>query len=398
MATFNFPVISNLPPAPSSSSDPILTPRDDLSTCIPRFKTKQEFLDLWDRLLPFEYIEPMKSPGPGYELYEAMAKMFERLSLATGRVECSLFITLAHGAFKSTGQVEFFRENSLNGAFTIKAGTAVRATASNREFILTQDVDFGATDLLKLANVEGKQGDWQFDLPGQVTTATGEQLPGEIDEVSLPILDPSFAEPTIQVRQATATDRGQPATLDLHGKDRSVPRIFGETDDQYRNRVQTLPDTVSPNALIRQLNAVFFPVGISFEFFEVFENRFQSCWNAPASAAPNPTVGNFQPNLFVYNDPRLGEFNNRWLGEQHTGASIVIVVPETFFATFGLAYDDDAATATPTNRGIPAYDASGAGAYDGEDLAAQAFFLRLADLLQKIKPSGCTVVLELEGQ
>lgn len=397
MSTFSFPVISDLPPAPSSSSDPILTPRDDLSTCIPRFIAQQEFLDLWDRILPFEYIEPMKDPGPGYELYEAMAKMFERLSLAAGRVECSLFITLAHGGFKSTGQVELFRENSLNGAFTVKAGTVVRASSNNREFRVVEDVEFNSLELIKLANVEAKQADWQFDLQGPVVTATGIFLPGEIDEVSLPVLDPAYAEPTIQARQATFTDRGQPATLDLHGKDRSITRSATETDTEYRNRVQSLPDTVSPNALIRQLDALFIPLGVTYEFFEIFENKFQSCYNAPDSATANPTVGNFQPNLFVYNDPRVGGFQNRWLGEQHTGAAIVILLPEVFFATFGLAYDD-AATVVPANRGIPAYDASGAGAYDGEDLAAQALFLRLWDLLQKIKPSGCTVVIELEGQ
>jgi len=398
MPTFSFPVISTYPPAPFSTSDPTLTPRDDLSTCVPRFIVKQDFLDLWDRILPFEYIEPMKDPGPGYEVYEAMAEMYQRLSLAVGRVECSLFITLSHGAFKSTGEVEFFRENSLNGAFTIKAGTLVRASSNNREFVLTHDVVFGAADLLKLATVEGKQGDWQFDLPGISTMATGELLPGEVNEVNLPLLDPPFGEPTIQVRQVTDIDRGQPATLDLHGKDRSIARSSNETDDEYRNRIRSLPDTVSPNAIRRQLEALFRPLGITFEYFEVFENKFQSCYNAPTTAATNPTVGPFQPNLFVYNDPRLGEFNNRWLGEQHTGAAIVIVVPESFFATFGLAYDDAAAVATPTNRGIPAYDASGAGAYDGEDLATQAFYLRLWDLLQKIKPSGCTVVLEIEGQ
>lgn len=388
------------PPPPYITIDPLVIPRADLSTCVPKYSTAQDFLDLWDRLLPFEYIEPMKDPGPGYEIFQGMAAMFERLSLAAGRVECSLFIGLSHGAFKSVGTVEFFRENDLNGAFTIKAGTRVRASSNNREFVLLSDVPFGANDLTASATVEARQADWQFDLPGP-KEMFGESAPGslegEIDEVNLPLLDPPYAEPTIQVRQIADTEQGQPATLDLHGKDRSIFRLTGEADTPFRNRIKSTPDTVSPAALVRQLDELFDSVGATYEFFEAFENRFQSCWNAPESAPTSFAAGPFQPNLFVYNDPRTGDFNNRWLGSEHTGACIVIVVPPTFFGTFGFAYDDSAAVAggVPANRGIPAYDASGAGSYDGEDLAAARFFLRVWDVLRKIKPSGMTVVLEV---
>lgn len=413
MATFSYTVLSSLPPAPASSSDPVLTPRDDLSVCVPRFKVKQDFLDLFDRILPFEYIEPLKSPGPGYEIYEGIATMFERVSYAVGRAECQLYISLAHGAYKSRGEVEFYRQNSINGAFTIRTGSVVRTTNGQREYVLLNDVVFGATDLMKIAEVEAKQADFQFDVLGIVTDINGNFLEGEIDDFNLPILDPPFAEPTIQVRQTTVVDRGQPESLDLHGKDRSIVRSVGETDDEYRYRVRSLPDTMSPAALVRQLADIFRPFGVTFDFIETWENDYQGCWDAPDAGIPNTVWGAFDPTLFVYDDPRADPpFHNRWMGpDDHIGGIIVVVPNVAAFEDFSYAYDDPAVTAADHEtafgrRAHAAFDIPDTidsllvlqAAYDGGDLARNAFYLQIYNLLQKIKPGGVFATLELEGQ
>lgn len=396
MATFSFIVVPSVPPPPSSSSDPILTPIAGTSVCLPKVKTKQDFLDLFDRIVPFEYIEPLKSPGPGYEILEMFAKVGERISLAVGRTECQFYSTLAHGAYKSRGQVEFYRTSSANGAFTLLTGSVVRTSKTSREFVLLEDVVFGATDLFQLGMVEARQGDFQFDVKGITLDANGNELEGEIDELILPLMSPSYGEPNLLVRQTYDVDRGQPGSLDQLGADRSVPRATLESDDEYRVRVRNLPDTISPAAMLRQLNAFFLPTGIPFDFLEVFENRMQSCWNAPAGGIVNEQVGDYNPNLFVYNDPR-DIIGNRWLGANTVGGGIVVRIPNITINDHGFPFD---AADVSEVTGIPAFDVTlaDAGVYDGEDLESAAFLLLLFNLMRKIKAAGVATILELEGQ
>jgi len=396
MPSFSYTVINNLPPVPFSSSNPILAPAPGVSACFPKFKTQQDFLDLFDRIVPPDYIEPLKSPGPGYEIYQMFGATYERCSLAAGRAECQVYITLAHGPNKARGEVEFFRETDANGAFTLLAGTIVRDSEQQREFRLLENLEFGATDLKKVAVVEAVQPGFQYNLNGIKVDANGDEIEGQIDEVNLPLQDPPYAEPNIEVRQATDTVGGQPGSLDQLGADRSINRSPNETDEEYRVRVRTLPDTISPAAIRRQLDAFFLPTGIPYEFIEVFENQWQSCWNAPAGAIINPIVGNYDPNLFVYNDPR-DIAGNRWLDASSAAGGFVIRIPNFTIDDVGFPYD---AADVSEVFGIPAYDVTlaDAGAYDGEDLGVSSLLLQLVDLLRKIKAAGIAAIIELEGQ
>jgi len=54
---------------------------------------------------------------------------------------------------------------------------------------------------------------------------------------------------------------GRLAMLDELGAERNIGRAPGETDDAYRQRIATLPDTVSPNAIRRAVNRVLSPLG-----------------------------------------------------------------------------------------------------------------------------------------
>lgn len=395
--SFSFTVVSVLPPTPTCSADPILVPEGATSTCIPAFKTQQDFLDLFDRIVPPEYIEPLKSPGPGYEILQMFAKVFERISIGVGRSECQMHLAFSSGGAKAKGDVEFFRTSSSNGAFTLKSGSVVRASNTNREYVLLTDVVFGATDLKKVTEVEARQPDFQFNVTGITVDANGNELEGEIDELILPLMDASFAEPTLQVRQVNDLEGGQPASLDQIGADRSIDRAgVSETDDAYRFRVRQLPDTVSPDAIQRQLDDFFRISGITHDFLEVFENRLQSCWNAPSTPVSNPIVGDYDPNLFVYNDPRT-IIGNRWMGADTIAGGFVVEVPNITLDDHGFAFD---AADISTVTGIPAFDVTlaDAGAYNGEDLEASAFLLRLSNLLRKIKAGGVASIIELEGQ
>lgn len=74
----------------------------------------------------------------------------------------------------------------------------------------------------------------------------------------------------------TVTNVAQPSggtsgTLDLLGRERNTPRISGETDTQYRQRVAAIADVVTPNAIKRRLNKVLTqgPLGLNWCFREI---------------------------------------------------------------------------------------------------------------------------------
>jgi hypothetical protein len=58
----------------------------------------------------------------------------------------------------------------------------------------------------------------------------------------------------ITVTNVASPSGGLAGMLDLLGYERDMPRIAGETDEQYRTRISTIADTVTPNAIKRRLN------------------------------------------------------------------------------------------------------------------------------------------------
>lgn len=68
------------------------------------------------------------------------------------------------------------------------------------------------------------------------------------------------------------TSGGRSGELDMLARERTtIGRALGENDDDFRDRVATLPDVVSPNAVIRAVQSVLEPLGIPFQFIEVFQ-------------------------------------------------------------------------------------------------------------------------------
>ena len=74
--------------------------------------TQQDLLDLLDRVLPSSYLDAIKNIGPGFELLQAYAALFERLSLAASRLAVDSFIDIANTGVKATGTVELFRASA----------------------------------------------------------------------------------------------------------------------------------------------------------------------------------------------------------------------------------------------------------------------------------------------
>lgn len=68
------------------------------------------------------------------------------------------------------------------------------------------------------------------------------------------------------------TTGGRSGELDMLAHERTeIGRAVGEDDEDFRGRVAVLPEAVTPNALIRAIQVVLEPLGIPFQFIEVFE-------------------------------------------------------------------------------------------------------------------------------
>lgn len=375
--------------------------------------TQQDLLDLFDRLLPSHYIQPLKSPGPGYEVLQMDAAVGARMSLAVERFGCAAFILSSTGGSFATGEVELYRAaiNPEGIPTVVKAGTIVKSSRSGRRYQTTEDVTFGPNDLgpFTVAIQALSQG-YEFNEPGTIVTPDGSVLAGEIDTVDVLVEDPDLGDPTIKVRQLVATGGGVDPALDEHGRDRGIPRGLGESDDSYRGRIRALPDNISPDAVDRALQQLLFPFGSTYAFLETYDITYQTCWDAPRDPIPG---SNFDPNLFVYDDPDADAtpFRNRWLDLHDMRGGFVVVVPNLPpIRDTSMAYDDTVLNADElTNaiglRSVSAYDVPGSlgfgylqGAWDGFDLPKRTTYKNVYNTLQSIKAAGAVAAVELQGQ
>ena len=365
--------------------------------------TQQNFLALFARIISRDYLYPLQSSGPGYELFQAYAKMLERASRATRSLDQGLYVITAPGAAFAKGTVEFYRDTAVAGAFGQQRGTVVKASRGGAQFILTQGVTFGVGDLgPHSAPVIAVAPGYEWNLPGQVITANGEFQAGWIDTIQVPFQKPDFADPTVKVRQIVDTTGGVTGYLEQLGADRGVVRNAGEATEAYRARIQILPDTVSPGALRRAVENILTPLGLTYQFIETWQASYQTGFDAPNTVTP----------VFAFDDPRPSPplaFRNRWEDEVEFRAAVIVVLPRiTSIAERGAAFDDPGVLESDFHtalgrRAQSAYDAPvdsgvifGSG-YDGVDLQQNALVKSIFDALQSIKAGGIAVVVELEG-
>lgn len=395
------------PPGPSGPGDAGFVGGAALG-CTPCFFSQQELLDLLDRLYPQSYLEPIKVPGPGYELYKGMARLWERVSLAVGHMECGQFILTESGGGSANAPVVFHRQNADAGAVIQKAGTVVSASKSGRRYVLQLDTAFGPTDLTTpTVIVRAEAQGYEYNVRGQRVTARGEIVVGEIDTISLPLQDPPYGDPTIQVQQFLDASGGVPAQLDALGHDRGIDRTPSEPDSAYGTRIRALPDTVSPGAIRRLLGRLLAPYTAQpFRVIETWDDRLQTCWSAPPDNLPLPST--FDTNTFVWNDPRRTPYRNVWLSGTFERGAIIVVLPNLFpILDFGGVWNDPAVVAddlrSPSGqRALSAWslpqDFSGLSwAWSGYDAVRDSIYKGIWDSLLEILAGGVALAFVLEG-
>lgn len=377
-------------------------------------RTAQDFLDLIDRVFPAHYLEPLKSPGPGYEILQAYAQIFARASRAIEIAGQNAQIATAASGAKATGTVYLTRPAPHPDGITvvIKAGSAVTCSKGGQDFVTLQDVTFGPTDLGPFAvPVQAISVGYEWNVKGSVLTASGDTLPGEIDTVKVLIEVPDYGDVTIVVSQTADTTGGADAALDALGGDRGLARLANEIDAAYRARLRALPDTISPDAFFRTITSLLGTYGAGFDIIETWAITYQTCWDAPAQTFSGSL---YDSNLFCYDDPRDPyPFRNRWLDESdYRGGGVVVVEPVQPLADVGMVWDDTAVNATALvsinsggKRAVGAWDVPSnlgfgflQGGFDGFDLQLQSVYKGLLDTLRQIAATGVSIAIERRGQ
>lgn len=376
-----------------------------------------DLLSILTGFFPESYLQPIRDVGPGYEVYQALAAMWDRLQLAISRTDADAFISSAAGAGAATGTVLFSRPTHDAGAVTMQAGSIVRASANGAPFLVVSDAVFGSTDLGPIsAPIVALGYGYEYNVPGKFTAPNGDVDPGAIDTIDLPLLAPPLGDQTIVVTNDDPTTGGRPSTLDMHGSERELPRYKNESDPAYRARLQMVTDTVAPAAMLRQIRRYIYPTGLPWSAFENFDQAYQECWDAPSQSIPPAATDSpdYNPNLFTYDDPRPDfPVSNRWLGVQDfVGAFTVQVERPPWIEEWSMAYDDTGATvdADQTSplgrRSVSAYDVpitlpqpSMPGFFDATDFGIDDFLSGLLEMLDRTKAYGvlATVIVADPG-
>ena len=241
---------------PAAPPTPTTVVMDPLSIPL----VQADFLAMFDRILPQSYLAPMKAGGDGYEYFQALGKLGERLSAAVVNLERGAWILSATEAARATVGVSFHRDGPAAIDVDLLGGTLVQDIASGRRFILTQKTTIPAGDVSTgTLQASASAPGYEYNARGPAVAANGDAIEGDISDVLRLVEDPPFGDPSLRVQQDTAGTGGTPGALEQLGSDRGLVRLSGESADQYRVRLRQLPDTISPGAVARAVAAYLAP-------------------------------------------------------------------------------------------------------------------------------------------
>jgi len=251
------------------------------------YYTQEDFLRLFDRLLPDYYLAPMKPSGntypnqgmmgSGYEYLQAVAAVMSRVSQSVAHMNDAGFVGTAVSGSRATSSVKFYRPNAIFGEVTFLAGTIV-GTFDGYLYQTTTAVTLGATALESGAvEVEAIAKGYDWNKPGPIEIVRGavtEVIEGTIDRLVTAVLPLNAVnmDPTVKVKQLTPAEGGASNTLDGVGQDRGVFRQFNYASVAFKRTAPTtaqailLPGTRVATAagyLYQLLDTVRIPLGAS---------------------------------------------------------------------------------------------------------------------------------------
>lgn len=371
--------------------------------------TQDELLELVRRTMGATWFAAVQEAQDGYELLLAAAKIGERLSQAAKRgYDCSFARTAPVGA-KATVTLSATR---VAKPTTVTLLPDTRLVIDGMPFATTTKVTFGVDDAGPYeVQAEAVVERYEWNFSGPFTAASGlEVTPSELD-ITLLRTDPPYGDPSIEFELVSDATGGELAALALHAEDRALHAVPGETPEALRARMTRYQTSGSPTAVADALHAILDPLGVSFRIIETFDDGYRGCYDAPdPSASDTPPSG-----IMIWDDERtVGDMVTdspwwgRWLDAREVCAAAIVLVPNIdVVSEMGFVLDDPMLVITDVNsaigeRGAGALDWDGAmsddltcGALDGEDSGKQAVYGAIWSTLQRSKPFGISVALEL---
>jgi hypothetical protein len=248
------------------------------------------------------------------------------------------------------------------------SATVLYATATH----LVADRLSGSVALATTATGVGSGATATFDSVDQ-----GPDLVAETGTATWKVLDWA-ADLGLAVTNPDPPSGGKLAVLDELGAERRVARGAGQDDDGYRERVSTLADVVSPNAVLRAVNRVLAPLGQTGWLREVGLAGLPGLYYDGDPTNADPAVA------FAYDldfDVRPQDRYKLVLSYLEMRAFFLVGLPALDAGDFGCAYDDgpaDAYDAAPTPAAF----------YDGFALTAASFYRTIWQSLDEARAGG----------
>lgn len=181
----------------------------------------------------------------------------------------------------------------------------------------------------------------------------------------------------VAVTNAAKPVGGRSAMLDALGWERKVERANGENDDQYRKRVATPADVVSPNAIRRAANRPLALFGLSATLREVGLATMPGLYFDGNPGSADPAIA------FAYDLDFTVRPDDRYklaFDFLESRAFFLIEVPRIGLGDFGIAYDAGSSNA---------YDASPWNAFfDGYPLEASRLYRAIWQAVNEAKAGG----------
>jgi hypothetical protein len=340
-------------------------------------KDQNYYLRVLDRSYPAEFLDGIRdNPQGGYEIFQAAAKVAERVQLAITRAELgSYLLTAPDGAYATGSLALYHTANEVGYNYTLLTGSQFKTTDGKR-FVTTAPVTIvnASSGPFTVAIRSMVQG-YEFNVPGELTLDSGEILPGEITLVHKVFTSTPVLDATMTVRQLTATTGGVLPALDMQGADVGIPRQTSEPSDVYRQRIHDAPDTVSLPAIERAILTVLSTVGYTYTW--ILECQTTDLpgifYDAGASTDASPLAAN----NYAYDMDPTARVEDTWkvyFSNADMRAFFIVYVPPVSVAEFGMMYDS--ITTTPAAYDTISTSATTA-AYDGYPVVTSGVYKSL---------------------
>lgn len=197
----------------------------------------------------------------GDEIYQAISRVFSQIAGRARAAILSAYLRRAEGASRHRTTVRLTWSESSVAEYTIGAGTFLFSTAWGARFRLVDDLVVGAVSAGATLDVE-VEAEWAgFDYVVAPRTITLLLTPPGAPEAYVDAVE--SGELTVSnLADGVFGALGLPETgitgfLDLIAMERGLPRELGESDEALRVRIWTLPEMLTPAAILRVMTRAF---------------------------------------------------------------------------------------------------------------------------------------------